>query len=328
VKIIIPTLSALIIAFLAFGGLWLYAQQATRPPSMAPTTGPPSPASTAQVITSGTPSANLSSATTTPTVGTPVPTPSLITVNTSSPVTVTVQITDPTLIPGSVNLLLLGATGTQPAILGVMQSIGNGIYSLQTVFNETAPGQLQLEVSAAFQGQLRRVLSNVADVNVWNHLTDANTRLSFDFPPMDTSITIYSAPATATSAATLDVAAFDPLLKTFVPLLGITVDTNPTGLTLQQWFEQKVDINGLLLTSDAAQQQQLSNGLSAIFISGQIPDQYLMLGAPVSGAYVMSPSGENVLIIDQPEDANLADFGTSTQEIWVLLPTILGSLTF
>ena len=264
----------------------------------------------------------------TPTVGAPVATPSMIIVNTSTPVTVTVQITDPRLIPGSVNLLLLGATGTLPTILGVMQSAGNGIYTFQQVFNETTTGQIQLAVSAAFRGLLRRVLSSSVTISVWNHFTDANTGLSFSFPPMNTSETIYSAPGTATSAATLDVAAFDPVIGNFVPLLGITVDTNPTGLTLQQWFEHKIDINELLLTSGAAQQQELSNGLSAILISGQIPDQYLMLGAPVGGAYVMSPSGENVLIIEQPEDASLADFGTATQDLWTLLPTVLNSLSF
>ena len=119
----------------------------------------------------------------TPTVGTPVAAPSMIVVNTSTPVIVAVQITDPTLIPGSVNLLLLGATGTQPTILGVMQSAGNGTYIIQPVFNETSTGQIQLQVSAAFRGKLQRVLSNVVNISPWGVLVDTVSGFSTLYPP-------------------------------------------------------------------------------------------------------------------------------------------------
>jgi hypothetical protein len=76
----------------------------------------------------------------------------MILAGTSTQVTVTIQITDPVLIPSSVNLLQLGPTGAQPTILGVMQSAGNGIYTLQKAFNTTVTGQIQLQVSAAFRG--------------------------------------------------------------------------------------------------------------------------------------------------------------------------------
>jgi hypothetical protein len=122
--------------------------------------------------------------TTTPNVGTPVATPSIIAVNASTTVTVTVQIAEPTLIPGSVNLLLLGATGTQPTILGVMQNAGNGTFSLQSIFDQATPGQLQLQVSAAFRGQLRRVVSQITTVAAWSALADTTSGFQTLYPPV------------------------------------------------------------------------------------------------------------------------------------------------
>jgi hypothetical protein len=127
--------------------------------------------------TSATPrQVSLSSSTTTPSVGPPVVSPSIITVNIPTVVTVMATITDPTLIAGSANLLRLGATGTQPTILGAMHDDGlngdaaanDGIYTFQVPFNETVAGQIQLEISAAFKGRLNRVLSAQGSLAVWN----------------------------------------------------------------------------------------------------------------------------------------------------------------
>jgi hypothetical protein len=141
----------------------------------------PAPAQAGQA--SSTTSANEQIATTTPTLGTPVAMPNMIVAATSTAVTVTVQITDPTLIPGSVNLLLLGGAGTEPTILGVMQSAGNSVYSLQPVFDESTTGELQLQVSAAFQGLLRRVTSPIVQVAVWGRLVDIRAGFSLLYPP-------------------------------------------------------------------------------------------------------------------------------------------------
>jgi hypothetical protein len=109
----------------------------------------------------------------TPTFGTPTAAPALITVNTSTIVTVTVVIS-PAPLPNGVNLLRLGATGTQPTILGVMHDdgkngdavAGDGIYTLQVLFNEPATGQIRLQVSAAFKGSLKRTLSSLFQIEV------------------------------------------------------------------------------------------------------------------------------------------------------------------
>jgi hypothetical protein len=185
-KAIILTLG--IVAILGVGALWLYAV-----PQPAPA-GPPTPAR--QANPSSSPSSLQQQASSVPatasssrplaithTVGIATATPNLITVGTSTQVTVTIQITDTALIATSVNLLRLGTAGTQPTILGAMQSAGNGTYSLQRAFSEPAAGQIKLQVSAAFQGSLQRVLSNIVTVNVWNVLMDATSGFTILYPP-------------------------------------------------------------------------------------------------------------------------------------------------
>jgi len=304
------------------GGVWLYAESegTTTPPTQLqqslrqepPTSTLPHSISVAnQTSTTSIQPVMMAFATSTHTVGMATATPTLITVGTSSPVTVTISITDPSLIPSSVNLLQLGATGTQPTILGVMQGAGNGTYTFRQALNAPTAGEIQLQVSAAFQGSLKRVLSNVVTVSVWNLFSDANTQLTFAFPPMNASTTIFSTPSSGTSAATLDVEVFDPVLLHFVPMLGFTVDTNPTGLTLQQWFEQNIDdASGSLLASGAFEQQQFPNGATAMLSNNPVPAQYQ--GGPVSEAYIMSPSGNRIVIVDIPQDSALyEDFAVS-----------------
>jgi hypothetical protein len=162
-----------IVVVLGIGAAWLYAapqSTSTIPPTTAQQANPlSSPQQQKQSSAAPTPTSSVPRPLAiTHTVGTATATPAMITVGTSSQVTVTIQITDPVLIPTSVNLIRLGAIGTQPTILAVMRSVGNGTFSLQRVFNEPSAGQIQLQVSAAFQGSLQRVLSNVLVVPVWN----------------------------------------------------------------------------------------------------------------------------------------------------------------
>jgi len=92
-----------------------------------------------------------------------------IATGTASQVTVVAKITDPSLIPTSVNLVRLGSSGSQPAILGALHDdgqagdlvAGDNLYTFQVTFNEASAGQIQLQVSAAFRGQLRRVASKL-----------------------------------------------------------------------------------------------------------------------------------------------------------------------
>ncbi len=171
-------LGGVVLAIVLVGGVLLLAEPQRQ--------SGPTPETPSRLSTASTSSSALAFATphvATPVIGTPTATPALITANTPTSITITVQITGATPLPGGVNLLQLGATGTQPTILGVMQNTGNGMYSLQIVFNETATNQLQLQVSAAFQGLLRRVLSPVLSLQVWGVVSDLGEGFSIRYPP-------------------------------------------------------------------------------------------------------------------------------------------------
>lgn len=60
----------------------------------------------------------------TPTIGPTTATPAYIVVNTPTPVVITAQIADSTLIAGSVNLLKVDSTGKSLATVGVMRDDG------------------------------------------------------------------------------------------------------------------------------------------------------------------------------------------------------------
>lgn len=103
-----------------------------------------------------------------PTVGTPITSsPTIITTNTPTTVVITSLIVDPSLIPGSVNLVRLDGNGNLVGVVGTMHDDGhNGdavggdhVYSLQLTLNEPRQTAFEFEISAAFKGLLRRVVS-------------------------------------------------------------------------------------------------------------------------------------------------------------------------
>lgn len=110
-------------------------------------------------------------------VAAPVVTPAATTVGASTVVRVSSFVTSgagPALLANSVNLIQVDATGKALAILGKLNDSGmNGdlvagdqIYSGEFTFHQTVPGTIYLQVSAAFQGMLRRTLSVSSPVEV------------------------------------------------------------------------------------------------------------------------------------------------------------------
>jgi hypothetical protein len=89
-------------------------------------------------------------------------------VNTPTQVVITSLITDPTLIPGSVDLVRLDSNGTVVGVAGQMHDDGaNGdavagdhVYSIRVTLNEPIQQAFALEVTAAFRGALRRSASS------------------------------------------------------------------------------------------------------------------------------------------------------------------------
>lgn len=96
--------------------------------------------------------------------------PAQILIGQANPVRFSADISDPSLIAGSVNLLRVGLPGTSPTIVGRLhddgingdQFAGDGRYSIQITLNQPAPTQVVFRISAAFKGLLRRV--NSADI--------------------------------------------------------------------------------------------------------------------------------------------------------------------
>jgi len=299
---------------MAVGGAWLYGQQepASQPAAGAITKsvqGVQPSSSAPQQVRKASTGAPRTAMTGTPAIGPVSATPTSITVNMPTAVTVTVQITDSSIIPNSVNLLRLGATGTQPTILGVMQSAGNGAYSLEHVFNETSAGQIQLQVSAAFRGLLKRILSQAILLPVFGTFTDPTTNITITFPPVGPQVQIVPQPLTNGAISALNLDLFDSSQQAMISVAGIAVYDNPGGLTLTQWFENNVDVNGILEANNVFQGETLRNGISAFVLSGPVPSSYLDLSGPVAQIYAISPSGRYVISMAQAQEAQLTDYG-------------------
>jgi hypothetical protein len=92
--------------------------------------------------------------------------PSIIPLNTPTAVTVTATITDPAVVQGGVNLLRVNGIGIQPTIIAEFQNNGNGTFTAQVNLNPSTTSPIQLEVSAAFQGSLLRVLSSPKSISI------------------------------------------------------------------------------------------------------------------------------------------------------------------
>ena len=109
-----------------------------------------------------------------PVVGPVAIAPSTAVVGVPAAVTVTALIQDPLLIPASVNLQQIDATGKVVAIVGTLLDDGtNGdvvagdkTFTIRWSVQPTAIGQLRYQVSAGFKGLLRRVASAPATLVV------------------------------------------------------------------------------------------------------------------------------------------------------------------
>jgi hypothetical protein len=250
--------------------------------------------------------------------------PNVIPVKTTAPVIVTAQINDPDLIQGSVTLLRLGPTA-HSTILGQLNDNGNGNYTIQVTFNEPATGQILLQVSAMFTGLQQKVYSNVLIVKVWNGFSNTQLQFTLDIPPLgQPTQAVVSHPQH--DITSIDFELWDPAQQAFFSQFGVNLYSNPTHESLQDWFAQNVDVNGVLTANGTFQEQQLGNGLTALVLSGPIPEQYT--GGPVEEAYVLSPSSYRVLSIAQSQDETLFNQGYSQDALSRLLLQILGSASF
>lgn len=195
-------LGILFIGFVTVGGVWLYAQQESRPEVSVPATAVPVGAKTSTIaqVVANTPTA----ATATPTalstsvghtIGQVALSPNLVTSGASQPITLSVTVTDPDLIPSSVDAIysIPGVPGA--TILGSLNGdgLGDGVYNL--VFNlPTLPSgttEIDLEVTAAFRGVLARVKTSFIPLYInppvvtagWSTLSDSQNLFTIQIPP-------------------------------------------------------------------------------------------------------------------------------------------------
>src|SRR6266581_297211 len=115
-----------------------------------------------------------------PSIGGVRATPTTAVIGIPTQVSVQASITDPSLIPNSVNLLQLNTDGTS-TMLGSLHDDGlNGdafagdlVFTLVVTLNEPSASQIQLQVSAAFKGALQTVKSPI--MNVFFQAANAST---------------------------------------------------------------------------------------------------------------------------------------------------------
>jgi hypothetical protein len=101
-----------------------------------------------------------------PTIDTPSATLTTVATNTPTTVLVTARIAHPAHIASALNLIRLNSSGA-PTMLGQLHDdgkngdavAGDGIFTIQVLLNEAVPGPIQVQVSGAFRGMIRRVLS-------------------------------------------------------------------------------------------------------------------------------------------------------------------------
>lgn len=106
-----------------------------------------------------------------PSLGVVRATPMTAVIGTPTLVSVLASISDPSLIPTSVNLLGLNPNGTT-TVLGMLHDDGlNGdavagdlVFTLAVTLNAPSASQIQLQVSVAFRGVLQRVRSPIMNV--------------------------------------------------------------------------------------------------------------------------------------------------------------------
>jgi len=302
-------------------GAYLYATpQPSQVHQATPVVVPPSPASAQSSVR---PASHPSPSAVTPNVGTPSTTPSLIVVNTPTTVTVTVSIA-PTPLANGVNLLRLGATGTQPTILGVMHDdgkngdvlAGDSIYSLQVAFDEPMAGQIQLQTSVAFSGILKRILSLPSSVSIWQGYSNPQIGVSFLYPNA----------FSVTSDSINNIVNLKADAQPAVSVLTLAASSQ-APIDPDTWFRTQVDQDGLLLSSGSVHRQINSDGsVLYIFLSSPGP-AYIDSHGPLPFAIVVSNDGSRVTeVLGSSEGDALNSLGFSEVQAEALRLSVIESI--
>lgn len=240
--------------------------------------------------------------------GVAVASPSIVAVNEPTDVTVTIQVTDSRLIPGSVNLQRLDATGKVIAVLGTLNDTGTGgdavagdkTFTIRRTFNETTTTPVRLRISWALSGVLRRGVSNIVSVEVWQQVKDPGRTFSILFPP-DWTVTILTE-GLALSNPSRSLLLADPEEVETPQNVTLVLVPNPQQLDLESFV---AEYEGGYFTNYPSTTPIEVGGRAALLVSEQ-PGSLVGL-SPVQAVFV--DIGANVGIITlNDRGANEAQF--------------------
>jgi hypothetical protein len=111
---------------------------------------------------------------------------------------------------------------------------GDGVYTFLVPFNELVSGQVQLQVSAAFQGQLKRIVSPLLSISVWAEAL-VPARVSVAYPPQ--WVLHNSAALTKIDSATSPGPFTEDIVNTFGSFEIVRLPGANSGqLPIEQWF--------------------------------------------------------------------------------------------
>jgi hypothetical protein len=164
-------------------------------------------------------------------------------------------------------------------------------------------------------------------VNVWTPIKDPTTGLQVRVPPFGDNTRLVVNTSTP-GQSFIDFQLQEGQGGPFVSEFGMFLYSNPSHLGLSQWFEQNIDVDGILAANRTFQDRQLLDGSDALVFSGPMPAQYLDVGTPLECAYRLSPSGNQIISITQSQVNSLFSRGYSQEAISNLEIQILGTVHF
>lgn len=187
----------------------------------------------------------------------------------------------------------------------------------------TATGTIQLRSGSGAPKTFARPLP--VELEVWNRVSDATYSFAFSYPPFP-GVTEHVVEPFSDETLTIDLNVFSQSQRRFVSQFGFTVNRNDDGLTLLEWFERKVDPDGVLIAQGSFVERILSNGMNALALAGPIPDEYG--GGPVASFYAISTSGRSVVSLAPAQEHDLVFYGYDRDAQRSLLQKVLESAEF
>jgi hypothetical protein len=153
----------------------------------------------------------------------------------------------------------------------------------------------------------QEILSQIKVViDIFHSFTDSTQGLTLQYPDFGQPTRITITPISPDKKL-LNVELQQGTQGGFNTVFGLMIYDNPKGLSLQQWFQQNIDLDNVLTNNGTFEKRLLKNGLEALVREKTIPLQYE--GGPVEEAYVISSTGRRVVSIVQSQDHILADLG-------------------